>query len=228
MKVVLHVGMHKTATTFLQAEIFPKIPEVNLIHKFELGTKMLDEKINIISNEGFSGKTYHPYIDAEERYIKADRLKAMFPDAYILVGIREPASWKKSLYSQYLKRGGVLKFADWKKAVDPDYFHVEYYIGHLKVLFGIDKVYVYSFEELKKDHHKFVLGICGFLGVDMPNYKNKVFQKGFTPRQAETMRIINKIMHSKQNPKGIIPFEPFRRLIDMVRKTDNPKRLREI
>ena len=228
MKVVLHVGMHKTATTFLQAEIFPKLKNVNLIHKFELGSKLYEDKLNIISNEGFSGKSYHPFTNADERFIKADRLHAMFPDAFILIGVRNPTSWHKSLYSQYLKRGGILKFEEWKENVDPRYFDTYYYINYLQKLFGEKKVYVYEFEELIKNHHKFVLGICAFLEVDVPEYENKVFQRSFTTRQKETMRKLNKIFHSKQNPKGIIPFEPFRRLIDMVRKTDNPKKLREI
>jgi len=227
MKVFLHVGMHKTATTFLQVGIFPNIKDVNHIHKFELGSKLYEDKLNIISNEGFSGKSYHPFTDAEERYTKADRLKAMFPEAKILIGIRKPNSWKKSLYSQYIKRGGILKFEQWEDNVDPLYFDNFSYIKYLKELFGEDNVYVYKFEDLKENHHKFVLGICGFLGVDVPEYENKRFQIGFTPGQKETMRKLNRIFHSKQNPKGIFPFEPFRRLIDMVRKTDNPKELRK-
>jgi len=220
--------MHKTATTFLQTEIFPNIKDVNFIHKFELGSKLYKDKINIISNEGFSGKTYHPFTDAQERYAKADRLKKMFPDAYVLIGTRNHLTWLPSLYSQYLKRGGILKFDKWKEEVDPKYFDTDSYIKYLQNLFGTKKVYVYRFEELKENPHKFLLGICSFIGTDIPVYKNKVYQKGFTDGQKETMRRLNKIFHSKQNPFGVIPFEPFRRLIDMVRKTDNPKRLRKI
>lgn len=228
MKVFLHVGMHKTATTFLQAVIFSKIKNVNFIHNFELGSKVYEDKLNIISNEGFSGNTYHPFKSAEERYIKADRLKAMFPDAYVLVGTRMHLTWMPSLYSQYLKRGGALTYEKWKENVDPDYFDYDRYITYLKKLFGEKKVHVYKFEDLKENHHKFVLGICAFLEVDVPEYKNKVYQKGFTPGQKESMRKINKIFKSSQNPSGKLPFEAFRYVLDMVRKTDKPKELRNV
>ena len=207
----------------MQAEIFPNIKDVNLIHKFELGSKLYEDRINIISNEGFSGKTYHPFVDAEERYIKADRLKKMFPNAYILVGTRNHLTWLPSLYSQYLKRGGALKYKEWLESIDPDFLAVNYYVKYLQKLFGKDKVYEYKFEDLKENHHKFVLGICAFLDVDVPEYNHKVYQKGFTPRQKETMRKINKIMRSQQNPNGFFPFEAFKYAINMVRKNDNPK-----
>ena len=210
----------------MQTEIFPKIKNVNFIHNFDIGSKLYEDKLNIISNEGFSGKTYHPFANSEERYIKADRLKTLFPNAYILVGTRKPASWHNSLYSQYIKRGGVLKFDEWQDNIDPVFFDVYSYVKYLEKLFGKDKVYVYKFEDLKENHHKFVLGICAFLEADVPEYENRVFQKSFTDFQKNGMRIINKIMHSKQNPKGKLPFEAFRYLIDMVRKTDNPKELK--
>lgn len=224
-KVCLHVGLHKTGTTLLQAEVFPKLDNTHHIHTFELGTKLEEGKLNIISQEGFSGRTYHPNVDAKERYIRADRLKAMFPDADIIVGIRDQKTWLKSLYSQYLKVGGNKKFDWWKNHLDPLYLDTTTYIRYLNILFK--KVYVYKFEDLKQDNQAFVKGICDFLGKDVPDYTNKLYQKSFTDIQMKGMRIINNIMRSRQNPHGKLPFQFFKYLLNMVRKSDNPHALRE-
>ncbi|RLF46365.1 MAG: hypothetical protein DRN29_05240, partial [Thermoplasmata archaeon] len=48
-------------------------------------------------------------------------------------------------------------------------------------LFGKKNVYVYKFEEIKKDIYGFVEGICSFIGVDAPEFKNDMNPNGIIP-----------------------------------------------
>ncbi len=89
MKIFIHVGMTKTGTSFLQAQIFPKIENVNLHHTKEMTIKILPDKLNIISHEHFSQGSYQKSIQFEDRKIVAERLKKCFPDAEIIICIRE-------------------------------------------------------------------------------------------------------------------------------------------
>ena len=58
MSMIVHVGLHKTGTTFLQREIFPKIKNVNY-NRDVFWVKNYKNKINVISNEWLSGQPYH-------------------------------------------------------------------------------------------------------------------------------------------------------------------------
>jgi len=57
-KVVFHVGLHMTGTTFLQRKVFLNIKEIELFvegnKKWYADTKLSDGKINVISNENLS------------------------------------------------------------------------------------------------------------------------------------------------------------------------------
>ena len=113
--IIIHVGLHKTGTSFLQAEIFPRIKNVNYIGMLKYGTKIYDDKLNIISDEELSVNPHLPpchsdYFDSGQRYVIAERLHSIFPDAKIILGIRNKDSWLRSVYSQYVKGGGVHDF----------------------------------------------------------------------------------------------------------------------
>ncbi|WEG12876.1 sulfotransferase domain-containing protein [Pullulanibacillus sp. KACC 23026] len=133
--IYLHIGYHKTATTFLQRIIFPKLKQLNYINKTgealkrmnQIRTKKLTKKeiesfrkfINkkdngkpiLISNEGFSGNPLHSKKTKKQFEVLED-LRKIFPpsefDVHIIVGIREQVSLLTSLYLQYIKMGGVL------------------------------------------------------------------------------------------------------------------------
>lgn len=127
--MIFHIGYPKTATTYLQKEIF--------------------NKTSVISNEHIIGNPIRPQY---ERDIKIHGLKELYPDAKIIIGIRDKDKWLKSCYSQYVKNGGFHSFKYWSRImVDKRYLDYEYIIGLLQTLFGFDNVLVYRTENLKKD-----------------------------------------------------------------------------
>ena len=147
-KKIIHIGLHKTSTTFLQNKIFPNIENYTFItrpytqcnHAFnklqyaddslydknlvieELKKNNLINSNLILSDESFSGKPFgYSYLN---RSLIAKRLKELFPEATILIFIRDQIDIIKSFYSSYIKMPyGVknIKQFIWKPGISYDY-----------------------------------------------------------------------------------------------------------
>jgi hypothetical protein len=129
----IHIGYHKTATTWLQQVVFPKHSQINYLnayddlftltqqisllseHDFNLEARSFstiydkhsvknDGSINLISWEGFVGD---PFCRISTGYQNANRLNMLFPKAKILIVIRNQLEIIKSLYRQYIQEGGT-------------------------------------------------------------------------------------------------------------------------
>lgn len=200
--IYIHVGPHKSATTFLQNIIFPQIEEINYINKpkFDIKNPKLDflkfdiefDKKNLISNESFSGRQQFGGEGSKfEKTLQiTDELYKTFPKAKIIVGYREKENWLSSLYSQYLKGGGILDYNDWyKKIFDKKFLEFDNYINYLKRLF--DSVYIYKFSLLKKNPKEFTKGICNFMNVETPEFENKIINSKLNEKQLKLVKFLN-------------------------------------
>jgi hypothetical protein len=130
--MLLHVGYHKTATTWLQQRLFDNadaafstpwsFDEVidRLVRPHPLAWDEAEARdffmergdaaraaghVPVLSNEELSG---NPHAGAFNSTIIATRLAQLFPDARVLVVIRRQADMLVSIYKQYVVRGGVL------------------------------------------------------------------------------------------------------------------------
>jgi len=191
--VIIHVGLAKTGTTFLQEEIFRKMKGVRYIRDISFTNLCFKrDKKTIIANEALSGDAYS--IDAgKDRFRIIDNLHKLFPDAKIIIGIRNPRSMANSLYSQYIRNGGccddVFLHYDIKKYTD-----YQKYIEHIQSLFK--DVFVYNYDQdLKKEHKEaFIKRLCDFIGEPVPNYQDKRYRVRLKPYQLQTMKMINKLL----------------------------------
>lgn len=139
MKVFVHIGIHKTASTYFQQELFPKLKGVVFIPRracrefneyitdaetFEpekarvLWERLLrgyQKDLNkqlpvLISNEDYYP---HPYEGAIKEYRTLRRFLMLFGDnVYIFGFIRQQDKMLPSLYLQYVKTGGTQSFND--------------------------------------------------------------------------------------------------------------------
>lgn len=137
--VIAHVGLHKTATTYLQKEVFPHlkdeigyIPLRDELYEFlryildendisfsaEKAREIFDAAMKrrgsgsdriTFSDEQFCGS---PWDDAAGRVRYAQRLKAVFPRIRFFLVVREQAALIRSLYQQYVKIGGPASLKD--------------------------------------------------------------------------------------------------------------------
>jgi|WetSurMetagenome_2_1015567.scaffolds.fasta_scaffold02674_9 hypothetical protein len=129
-KTLIHIGYHKTATTWLQQKFFPRHSQLDFIgehkdlsplliapHGFDFKAKVAQEffypkieqalqnnLIPVISAERLSGNPHSGGYDSKEI---ADRLKEVFPNSKILMMIRHQPEAILSNYKQYIKMGGI-------------------------------------------------------------------------------------------------------------------------
>lgn len=192
--VLLHVGYHKTATTWMQKHLFMPVHGYRqlLDHQqvFDLvvkphglrfdpnparallkqAAKTLEPgEIPVVSSEVLSG---HPFQGGHESDIYAERLARIAPGARILVSIRDQMRIIPSVYGQYLQRGGTMPYDQFFEGTDrPGYFgftseHFEYdvLVAHYQRLFGVENVYVLTQESLKADMDGAARDLARFAG----------------------------------------------------------------
>ena len=129
-QLFIHTGYHKTGTTFLQHQIFERIPKVNYLHTFNNNFKIKKDRVNIISDESLTGSPYRGG-KATDQYIIADKIKKIFPDANIIITTRKTNGWLPSLYSQYIRNGGTKIYEFWFENIfDNQYLDQESYIKY--------------------------------------------------------------------------------------------------
>jgi hypothetical protein len=179
--ILLHIGYHKTATTWLQrclftpehgyhqiadhAEVFRHIVGVHGL-SFEASPvraliadrlKDLPQSVTpVVSSEILSG---HPFDGGRESDIYAERLARIVPGARILISIRSQLKILPSVYMQYLSRGGTMSWGQFFSGTDEvGYFgfraqHFEYdrLVAKYQKLFGAVNVLVLTQESIRAD-----------------------------------------------------------------------------
>ena len=170
-EIFVHIGFHKTGTTFLQRKIFPNLKNVNYVHNGKLLNLVGSYEKVLISNEAFSGIPYHWN---EKRYYEQfcsniARLKSIFGNFKVIVGFREPSSMVNSFYKQFLHEGGVLTFEEFfgnhPEAViqDEDLYFSRFY-NHLRKNFDEEQLFCYDHSQLLYEPLRVISALLQFLG----------------------------------------------------------------
>lgn len=188
--IIIHIGFPKTATTWLQKNFFPKVqnyeyflPRVS--NDEIIGVDPMDPLYNpgkwkqkdniIISNENFLGVGR---ISGFIRIGLANRLKEIFPEAHIVLFIRNQIDLIGSEYSWSVKNAGCTfgpeKFLRFKNphwhnafAYKPHHLMFDRVINLYKQLFGDEHVHVFLYENLKENPKKFIERFSGKLGMEV-------------------------------------------------------------
>lgn len=133
MKVFIHLGIHKTGSTYLQKKVFPQISDIQFIPRkklldfknyilnsddlyfdsneaLNLFLKEIDSNGNekvLISDEEFYG---HPFMGGQNRTRNLHRLHWVFKqfNPKFIIVFREQKSLIDSLYLQFIKTGGYV------------------------------------------------------------------------------------------------------------------------
>lgn len=134
-EIYIHIGMPKTATTYLQLNFFPNLKDFEYIKKYDsiIGKvfdkilyhhpitynknelkKDLDSYINnfkkdkiIISYESLLGNSFNSFMDFEKN-IRS--IKSFFPKAKIIFTFRRQDKWLESIYKQLLHQVWSITF----------------------------------------------------------------------------------------------------------------------
>lgn len=196
--LLIHIGYHKTGTTWLQTGLFqdekagftkpwdskPIRDYFVLANSFEFDVASACEffqpdiaaatqhsLLPVMSDERLSGS---PHAGGYDSALIADRLAMVFPDARILIVIREQRSAIYSVYQQYVRNGGA---ASLKYYLSPRHLaeapqfrfsHFEYHnlIKHYFERFGRMNVLVLPYEWLQHDPERFLREIAALSGLN--------------------------------------------------------------
>lgn len=139
----LHIGMPRTATTFLQTHVFPNLPGVDYYglpfthinpafnaamfaddtvykpNSLAAVVKQLDGEKVLISNESFVGQSLYWHFGNRTRI--ANRLQAAMPDATVLLFLRNQPDLIRSLYLIALQATETQTLSDYLRKPKPDY-----------------------------------------------------------------------------------------------------------
>lgn len=127
--VILHIGLHKTATRFLQRAVFHRLDT----EKFAVNPEPLfstlrqaarhpgsqgaadearvaaaearaaaDDRTIVVSDPSISGDMYSSHVDYAQNLALVHEL---FPDAYVIYFVRQHSDWLQSAYRQALVKG---------------------------------------------------------------------------------------------------------------------------
>lgn len=195
MEPIIHIGNPKTGTTWFQKNFFPFVRNYYYIKdRKELHTKLLQPDIYAFDENDtkvFYSENYNSNIILSEEILSgslrsngqdtlwmARRLKAVFPNAKIVIFIRNQTERLASTYLYYLKENGgtysAKKFINKEfnlpqKKGDLNLRHLEYHrlIKLYQELFGCENVYVFLYEEFAEKQLAFVRRFCNDLDLDV-------------------------------------------------------------
>ncbi len=129
--------------------------------------KERDAKVRGIMFEAFTF-LYEKHFD---RKMILDRIRESFPDVKIIMLIRNQETWYASIYSQYVRSGGILNLHDFMECAlgNPTLIshYVDWYpmVEYLFKIFGKDRVLVCLFEELGDSPDALASKVFQFVGV---------------------------------------------------------------
>lgn len=214
---LIHIGYPKAASSFLQQVLFNNesfgfykifdVPSVEALEQFSLinGFEFSVSKCNqvfraeiikavkkslipVLSHERLSyDHNLHQYNTKEI----ANRIYQTFPNALILIVIREQTQMICSLYREYIRNGGTLTIKQflgdnlqrkgWRKFFELDILEYYYLINYYQKQFGKENILVVPYEFLEKNPEIFFQRILSFVKIN----------------NSPILQELNKISHTK-------------------------------
>ena len=205
-----HVGYQRTGSTYLQQVVFPAYSD--FIHhrgtghffievdQFDRGpehylatnTAPVAAPVIIESQNGMCGDTL------DDRPEVASRIKAIRPDAKILIGIRSQFTILPSFYFLHVKGGARCGYGEYVETIIARRkFDFHRLVRTYTELFGADSVLVMLHEDLHRDRLAYVERFCDF--VEIPAnarhaVRNEIRKARSSDLAIRIMRTTNRVM----------------------------------
>jgi len=191
---LVHIGYHKTASTWLQFCVFPGLSGARygdlLLRQLvrNLATAPDEQFVAggcrsilehyaalsggplVLSDEAISGSLWE---SSETGWRSAKRLHAVLPRARILILVRRQDDMLRSIHGQYVNEGGTRPLRDFAsgREIEGSRFalrHLEYdrLVGRYVELFGAERVSVVPYEYLRSEPADFLDALADLLGAE--------------------------------------------------------------
>lgn len=210
-KLYIHIGLHRTGSTFLQQYVFYELSGVAYQPKqkklkFIQHALYSNDEVFLFSDEQFSSSPVGPFLVHNEWYgyrswavhrqHVLSRLKALFPQARIILGVREQLPWLLSIYNLYLMYGGKLGLMDfWHDGKEPLVLEakdlkIEPIITEVCRLWP--DVHIFNFDDIRQNRQRFMNGLLNFINLnDTPVINNKQTKSRLSFRGQKYVGAIN-------------------------------------
>lgn len=199
-KIFFHVGLGKTASTYLQNKVFPKLQGVYYIHPTRYRRyQSIIETTN--AEKYFISREMDQQLERE-----VQKISLIYPDTTPIIVLRDNASWIVSQYKRFLKNGYPYRFNE--------FFDIEHDHGFWKIedaaLFPKlqvlekylkQKPVVLLYEDLRAHPYEFIDRIANCMGATFD--KNEIplepHHTAYREKQLKVMLVISKFLFTK-NP----------------------------
>ena len=241
---VIHIGYHKAASSWFQAEFFPRARNAYVIPRSVVAREILlpspfafepqTARRNflshapgriVMSEEELSGNLHTAGLHGGMSKEIAERLHRTFPDAHIVMIIRNQNDVIASAYKQYIQGGGTRSIERFlKPSIAPhkipnfslDFLVYDGLIGYYESLFGRPNVHVYPYEALRLEGRDFVAKIAADLDLDVDLARTSFAAVNVSHRRwtLRLMRLLNHF-HDREIPNSscIIAIPGFYKLL---------------
>ncbi len=208
-EIFVHVGLPKTASTFLQKRVFPKLKDCYYIKKCNYFS-IKDEDISqnpqkkvLLSHESLI-KDNTKGLLKDDRRIRA--LQQKFPEAKTIIFFRRHDKWIKSKYYYYIRKNGFETFDRYfdiardTGIVKKEMLDYTRDIRLLESSFPAKPLVIFQ-EELNQHPLKVVSLLADFIGTpfDESNINVKSVNRAFSNQQLRTIRAFNRRFKYKAN-----------------------------
>lgn len=201
-EIFFHVGLGKTATTYLQYKVFPKFKGVYYIQRtrYRKSIRIIEESKEsriFVSNE------FDQQLEQEAKWFSAEH-----PDAKVIIVFRRHDSWIASQYRRFVKNGFYGQFREffdiendrgmWKQH-ELDYFAkiqvIEKYFTH--------KPLVLFYEDMKPDTFAFIDKIANFIGAtyDRNDISLDSVHRSYNEKQLKVFRKLASVFYRYNLPR---------------------------
>lgn len=206
-KTLLHIGFHKTGSSFLQA-YFNSHPKVCFTRNIDIQESENNKTVHLVIsnmqitvsmkmntsidelNESFDIETFHRN--------NARNLYLLYPEGKVLIGVRNFEDMLPSLYSQYLINCGRLtfdKFIGINKNQLVKIFNYDKVVEIYSQFFSIDQIVVLPYEMLKSNPEDFLRIVESELSLARFDFSSEIVNKSLTAFSQSKLRKRNVLLY---------------------------------
>ena len=226
-ETIIHIGYPKTGTTWFVNRFFPHVKNARLYYYNDIDFNVttgqeyfnvredraeIEKEKRIIVSHVFTGLVDLQWKDGIYRNFFLKNLKSKYPDAKIVLFIRNQLDFIASAYSTYLKKGGKLtarNLFNIKRLKNGEFFSIEYLkydvlINMVKKEFGEANVHVYIYEDFQQDNMRFSERFVCDLGLKIDLNKLKYYRENDQLRKglSALIRLTNGFFGIFHNPSN--------------------------
>jgi hypothetical protein len=215
--VYLHLGLHKTATGWLQRQFFPRLElPLHRTRKLEkiaaLAAGLSADRI-IVSHEGLGGRIGDDKAPGDSlKMFEAtlEGISGLRAEPKLLIGFREHAAWLGSAYAQRGKKSSVTPEAY------RDSYSREDLLWMRRVALCDERglgSFLFLYEEFAHDPLRLCEDLCRFLGVALPDDTAALLarRENPSPRTEKGLRM-SRAAYALARVLGALPFVDAKRL----------------